>query len=272
MSKSNIFKLALAALTECNVNNKIDLTNSLYKLVIAHQKSLQDIFDFTKSNHILELINPGRPDKPELVLPKNLPRRKLLTIEGKAALLHAICHIEFNAINLALDAVYRFQNMPEQYYLDWITIAYEEAKHFLLLKNYLLDLGYDYGSFVAHNGLWELAVNTNYDILVRMALVPRVMEARGLDATPGIINKFRAINDLRAVDILNIILDEEQGHVACGNKWYKYVCDLRNIDYIQEFKYLIKKYSVQIKLPIDRQHRLAAGFTAEELDIIENFN
>ena len=213
---------------------------------------------------------PGRPDKPELVQPRTLPRRGLNTLEGRATLLHAICHIEFNAINLALDAVYRFRDMPAQYYLDWLKVAKEEAYHFSLLRDYLEELGFAYGDFAAHNGLWEMAVETEHDVLIRMALVPRVLEARGLDVTPGIMKKFESVNDTRANEILTIIERDEIGHVDIGSKWYRYCCDLRKVDHDKTFRDLLQKYLKSgVKKPINHKARLQAGFSQHEIDYFE---
>jgi len=218
-----------------------------------------------------QLIIPGRPDKPELVQPRELPRRGLNTLEGRATLLHAICHIEFNAINLALDAVYRFRDMPAQYYLDWLKVAKEEAYHFSLVRDYLEELGFAYGNFPAHNGLWEMAVDTEHDVLVRMALVPRVLEARGLDVTPGIMKKFESVNDTRANEILTIIERDEIGHVEIGSYWYRYCCDLRKVDHDKTFIDLLQKYLKSgVKKPINHKARLQAGFTQKEIDYFES--
>ena len=149
---------------------------------------------------------PGRPAQPELVHPSKVARRKLTTEQGRVALVHAICHIEFNAINLALDAVYRFQDMPHEYYVDWIKVAAEEAKHFLLLRNRLLQLNSSYGEHLAHNGLWEMAIKTQHSVVERMALVPRVLEARGLDVTPGMIDRLEAVGDTETVGILKVFM------------------------------------------------------------------
>lgn len=261
----SLFTAAHSCLKQEDISLKCSLTNQ-YKLLWDRNK-----LSLHGSNSIEKITIPGRPIKPELVLPRELPKRKLGNTEGRAALLHAIAHIEFNAINLAWDAVYRFQNMPVEYYSDWVNIAVEEAKHFKLVNDYLHELGYAYGDFVAHNGLWELAVDTDYDILARMALVPRIMEARGLDVTPGIIDKFTKINDDRAVEILNVILTEEKGHVAVGNRWFNYICKQREVEPLTTFKNLILKHvKGQIKPPFAREHRLSAGFSVEELDLLEN--
>ncbi len=213
---------------------------------------------------------PGRPDRPRLVSPRELPRRKLTTLQGHAALIHAICHIEFNAINLALDAVYRFRDLPAEFYADWLRVAEEEAYHFGLLREHLRTLGYEYGGFDAHNGLWEMAVDTAHDAMIRMALVPRVLEARGLDVTPGIMRKLADIGDDAAVAILEIIQRDEVGHVEIGTRWFRYLCEQRKLEPEATFRDLLSQYMKgKIKGPLDRQARRQAGFSEAELDYLE---
>lgn len=210
---------------------------------------------------------PGRPDKPELVHPSQVPKRSLHTDEGRAALIHAITHIEFNAINLAWDAVYRFRDMPDEFYSDWMRVADEEAYHFALLRQRLNDLGYTYGDFSAHNGLWEMACKTDYDVMVRMALVPRVLEARGLDVTPGMMEKLEKANDLRTLALLEIILRDEIGHVEIGTRWFRYVCEQRGLDSIETFMQLLDEHMKgHIKGPFYDEARLLAGFDKRELE------
>jgi len=213
---------------------------------------------------------PGRPSRPRLVAPRELPRRKLTTAEGHAALIHAICHIEFNAINLALDAVYRFRDLPADFYSDWLRVAAEEAYHFGLLRDHLRTLGHEYGDFAAHNGLWEMAVDTAHDAMIRMALVPRVLEARGLDVTPGIMQKLADIDDQRAVAILEIIQRDEVGHVEIGSRWFRYLCGQRKLEPESTFRDLLSRYMKgKIKGPLDRRARRQAGFSEAELDYLE---
>ena len=213
---------------------------------------------------------PGRPVRPRLVAPRDLPRRKLTTTEGHAALIHAICHIEFNAINLALDAVYRFRELPTDFYSDWLRIAEEEAYHFGLLREHLRTLGHDYGDFDAHNGLWEMTVDTAHDAMIRMALVPRVLEARGLDVTPAIMQKLADIGDDEAVAILEIIQRDEIGHVEIGSRWFRYLCEQRKLEPESTFRDLLSQYMKgKIKGPLDRQARRQAGFSEAELDYLE---
>lgn len=208
---------------------------------------------------------PGRPERPELVDPGRLPRRRLGTLEGRAALIHAIAHIEFNAINLALDAAYRFRHMPERFTLEWLSVAADEARHFRLLHGRLRDLGHRYGDFPAHDGLWEMARKTAHSCLARMALVPRVLEARGLDVTPGMIERLRAAGDQPTVEILEIILEEEVRHVAIGSEWFRQCCRHEEVEPLPTFLRLLDTYFGKPKPPFNVAARLQAGFTHEEL-------
>ncbi|HSR65060.1 MAG TPA: ferritin-like domain-containing protein, partial [Xanthomonadaceae bacterium] len=185
---------------------------------------------------------PGRPPHPRLVPPRDLPRRGFGTPEGRAAFIHAVAHIEFNAIDLAWDAVYRFRGMPDAYYADWVGVAADEARHFTLLCARLREFGHDYGDFDAHNGLWEMAEKTAHDALARMALVPRVLEARGLDVTPGMIAKLRGLGDDATADILEVILREEVAHVAAGSRWYRWLCERGGIEPLERFRSLLAEY------------------------------
>jgi len=215
-------------------------------------------------------LEPGRPDRPRLVHPRQLKRRSLHTTAGRQALLHALTHIEFNAINLALDAVCRFQYLPTDYYNDWLRVAAEESYHFQLLRTRLNELGRDYGDLPAHDGLWEMARRTAHDPLIRMALVPRVLEARGLDVTPGMIAQLQAVGDTATADILAIILRDEIQHVAIGSRWFEYLCAQRELEPAVEFRRLIDAYyHGQLRGPFNRTARLQAGFSAVELDELE---
>ena len=212
------------------------------------------------------IANPGRPEKPLLVSPMQVPRRRLGSREGHAAMIHAITHIEFNAINLALDAAHRFSGMPNAYYADWLRVAAEEASHFSLLSQHLASLGYAYGEFHAHAGLWEMAQKTTHDPMHRMALVPRVLEARGLDATPAITQKLQQIGDIRAVEILEIIAYDEIGHVAVGSRWFAYLCAQRGLDPASAFRNLLQEYDIPPpRLPINLEARRQGGFSDVEL-------
>jgi len=210
---------------------------------------------------------PGRPDRPPLVHHIDVPKPSMRTLEGRAALLHSLAHIEYNAINLALDATWRFQGQPEAYYREWMNIAQEEALHFELLRDHLRSLGFEYGDFPAHNGLWELAEKTRHDLLARMALVPRTMEARGLDASPPVKAKLVGAGDKRAGEILDIILRDEIGHVAVGNHWYRQACEQRGLDPVAAYAEMAEHYGApRPRGPFNFEARRAAGFTEEELD------
>jgi uncharacterized ferritin-like protein (DUF455 family) len=209
---------------------------------------------------------PGRPARPRLVLPTAIKHASLKTTEGRAALLHSIAHIELNAIDLALDIVWRFSGMPAQFYRDWVSIAKEEATHFTLLRNHLFSLGFDYGDFDAHNTLWEMAEKTKGDILARIALVPRTLEARGLDASPAVKNKLVSVGDKKAGEILDVILKDEIGHVFAGNHWYRWLCSQRGLDPISTYVDLSRKYDVpKLRPPFNFEARRLAGFDEVEL-------
>ena len=209
---------------------------------------------------------PGRAARPLLVPHTQLKAKSMATPEGRAMLVHSIAHIELNAIDLALDVVWRFAGMPESFYTDWVRIAQEEAKHFSLLRQHLLDLGFDYGDFPAHNTLWDMAERTQGDILARIGIVPRTMEARGLDASPGVKNKLLSVGDHRAGEILDIILEDEIGHVAAGNRWYRYVCTQRGLDPVRTYAELIAQYDApKLRPPFNMTARRLAGFEDAEL-------
>lgn len=266
----SLFEITQQCLELCNPHEKVQRTR---QFVAQWQDHLSDLPDTTSSAPD-PISEPGRPERPLLVAPKNLHRRSLHTPEGHAALIHAIAHIEFNAINLALDAVYRFRDMPGAYYDDWLRVADEEAYHFQLVRDHLQTLGYDYGDFTAHNGLWEMAQKTAEDPLLRMALVPRVLEARGLDVTPGIMQKLSDHGDHAAVAVLEIILRDEIGHVEVGSRWFHYLCDKRGLEPKETFRCLFEEYmggpaQGRTAGPLHREARLAAGFSEDELNYLE---
>jgi uncharacterized ferritin-like protein (DUF455 family) len=212
---------------------------------------------------------PGRAARPQLVPHTLLKAKSMATPEGRAMLVHSVAHIELNAIDLALDVVWRFAGMPEAFYTDWVRIAQEEAKHFSLLRQHLLDLGFDYGDFPAHNTLWNMADRTQGDILARIGIVPRTMEARGLDASPGVKNKLVSVGDHRAGEILDIILTDEIGHVAAGNRWYRYLCDQRGLDPVSTYAQLVAQYDApKLRPPFNMAARQSAGFSTEELQLL----
>ena len=209
---------------------------------------------------------PGRPDRPELVPHTQVKQRSINTPAGRAALLHAIAHIERNAVDLALDIVWRFQGMPDEFYRQWATVAQEESLHFRLLRDRLVALGFQYGDFPAHNALWEMAEKTKGDLLARLALVPRTLEARGLDASPPIKAKLLSVRDTESAAIIDVILRDEIGHVAVGNYWYRSVCEQRGLDPIKTYDELAAKYGApRLRGPFNLEARRAAGFSEEEM-------
>jgi uncharacterized ferritin-like protein (DUF455 family) len=258
--QDNLFARAYACLMTCDPADKVQKTKALQDDWLKQDLALDDRGD------VEQIPVPGRPARPELVDPRKVPRRNFNSLNGRMILVHAIAHIEFNAINLALDAIYRFRDMPKQYYADWCRVAAEEAEHYTLLTGYLNDNGSDYGDHPAHNGLWEMAVKTSHDVLVRMALVPRVLEARGLDVTPSMITKLNDIGDDRLVGILEIIFADEIGHVKIGSDWFTYLCEQRRCEPRKTFIKLVDEYMQGASFgPFEEEARIKAGFTKEEM-------
>jgi len=256
---------SLAILASADAQTKV---NQLLHLFDEYQQQ-QITLDVSRKLDAQALSLPGRPLKPELVLPKLVPKRRMDTPEGRAGLLHSLAHIEFNAMNLALDAIWRFPDMPKEYYEDWLKVAKEEAYHFGLVNEHLRSLGYCYGDFPAHNSLWEMVERTTDSVMARMALVPRTMEARGLDAVPSIRDRFKQIKEARAVEILEIILNDEIGHVLIGNRWFNYLCDKAGASPIAAYRELAAKYRAPVlKGPFNIEARKKAGFTTEELSLL----
>ncbi len=266
-SLKDIFKHSREALLMTSPSAKAAMVQQL------HSECVSTGFFCNEDVPVEKFTVPGRPAKPELVPPAKVPRRRLGSTQGRAALVHAIAHIEFNAINLALDAVYRFREMPHRYYGDWISVAADESRHFLLLENRLRELGFEYGDFPAHNGLWQMAVNTDHDCMVRMALVPRVLEARGLDVTPGMIKRLQSAGDTKTVNILRIILEEEIGHVDIGSRWFTWWCSQRALDPEQTFMELLERYyGGVVRGPLNIDARRRAGFSSAELENLERIS
>jgi uncharacterized ferritin-like protein (DUF455 family) len=252
---------ALSLLAEQNAVVKADAVRQLEARLESQSLAID------AQARLIELSIPGRPAKPELVPPLSLPKRSMRTLEGRAALIHALAHIEFNAINLALDAIWRFENMPSDYYKDWLKVAAEEAYHFTLLNEHLQTLGYQYGDFAGHNSLWEMVDRTKNDVLARMALVPRTMEARGLDASPALRNKLAQAGDAKAAAILDIILRDEIGHVAIGNYWYNWLCKQRGLEPLATYDRLANEYQApKLRAPFNLDARRQAGFSEAELE------
>jgi uncharacterized ferritin-like protein (DUF455 family) len=255
----SVYQRCYEALMHAEVEQKAQAVFSLLEEWREQQLSLEPI-------QVVSIVQPGRPNRPLLVSPKLLKARGLGSHEGRASLLHSIAHIEFNAVNLALDAVYRFQQMPTEFIDDWLRVAAEEAYHFQLLREQLSNYGYDYGDFPAHNGLWETTHETDFDVLARMALVPRTLEARGLDVTPEMMKKLRAVKEVKAVEVLHILLRDEVEHVAVGTRWFNWLCQQRGLDRFDTFRMLIETHlKGGLKPPFNIEARREAGFSDMEL-------
>ena len=255
---------------------RILLLNDASQKCLATQKIANDFESYFESSNTkqttlpLDIPLPGYPDDLRLVAPRELKRRGINTQEGRNVLMHAVAHIEFNAINLALDAAYRFRNQPIDYYRDWIGIAADEARHFNLIRDYLNTHNCDYAELPAHNGLWEMAVKTADDVVARMALVPRVLEARGLDVTPKMIERLKSAGDLDAVAILKVIYQDEIAHVRAGSDWFNYQCKIAGLEPRSSFISLVKKHlHGELKGPFNIAARLQAGFDEIELRDLE---
>lgn len=263
---SDIHQAALDCLMQTDPGRKLDETRAAQQA--WQEGKLKPNFQAPAPQTVPQ---PGRPPKPVLVLPGKVPKRGYHTLQQRGALLHSLAHIEFNAINLAWDAVYRFRDLPHAFYNDWISVACDEAKHFAMLQKCLQTMGYNYGDFAAHNGLWQTAVDTAGDLVLRMALVPRVLEARGLDITQSIETRLRQANEHEAADALVVIRQEEVAHVRIGTHWFRYGCQQRNWDPHETFFRLVRQYMPHVlrtKTPMDRQARMQAGFTCQELDAL----
>jgi len=255
---SSLFQALAGALAATEIEQKLALTAAIAEDWRAGRLAI----DIPAAAQLV----CGIPDKPLLVAPSQVQHRNPQTLEGRARLLHAIVHIEFSAINLALDHAARFPGMPPQYYGDWIGVAAEEAYHFHILRQRLRSLDHDYGDFPAHGGLWEMAEKTTCDVLARMALVPRLLEARGLDATPPIQKKLEQAGDQESARVLDIILRDEIGHVGLGDAWFRKLCGERGIEAEATFRQLLHDFKApRPSAPMNESARLAAGFSKTEL-------
>ena len=207
-------------------------------------------------------MRPARPETPALLAPRDVPRRRTGTLAGRIALLHAVAHIELNAVDLHWDIIARFTDtkMPMGFYDDWVKAADEEARHFNLICDCLEALGSHYGALPAHAGMWRAAEDTADDLLGRLAVVPMVLEARGLDVTPGMIGIFRKAGDAQALDALSVIYAEEVAHVAYGSKWFHFLCGRQDIDPKEVFHDLVRRYfHGALKPPFNEEKRAEAG-------------
>lgn len=259
-----LFERAAACLAASDADEKVRLTQE------AAQTWRDGLLSLADEQGPEPITEPGRPERLTLVLPKDLPSRKPTSPEGRAILYHALVHIEFNAINLAWDAAYRFRDMPREFYDDWVRVADEEAYHFTLLRDHLRTLDTEYGDYPGHNGLWEMAKKTAHDPMVRMALVPRCLEARGLDVNPGIKAKLEEGGDTKGGPLLDIILRDEIGHVSIGDRWFRYLCEQRGLDVESTYRELIETYmNGPLRGPFHVEARLQAGFTEQELSYLQ---
>ena len=252
---------ALDALCETDARAK---TQAVFRLV-RRAKTLACKPD----SHIAEPKHniPGLPSALKLVAPRDVPHRSLATPTGRASMIHALAHIEFNAINLALDAIWRFAELPLAYYQQWLVVAREESYHFRMLARRLAAHGIAYGDFAAHDSLWEMTYKTRGDVLHRMALVPRLHEARGLDAAPPMRQKLLSAGDTATAAVVAVIERDEVGHVFVGNHWYRYLCSERGLDPLATYQQLCVQYKAPVlKPPFNLVARRAAGFTEGELD------
>lgn len=210
---------------------------------------------------------PARPEAPPLLLPQDMPKRKINRgTLGRIALLHALAHIELNAIDLAWDLVIRYphENMPDSFINDWIQVADDEARHFLMLEERLYELDSYYGALPAHDGLWKAAEDTAYDIKARLAIVPMILEARGLDVTPATVVKLRSVDDDKSADLLQTIHDEEIDHVLAGKKGFDYLCARDETDPVSTWQALVKKhFKGGVKGPFNVESRNKANFGPE---------
>jgi uncharacterized ferritin-like protein (DUF455 family) len=263
----NLFAAARDCLLEPDPDIKVNRTQKVAAAWLAGQ------LDLAEQPAPDPAVEAGRPERQVLVPPNRLARRSPAHIPGRAALIHAVTHIEFNAINLAWDAVYRFRGLPWDYYSDWVQVAREEAEHFLALRGRLQALGYAYGDFSAHGGLWSMAQRTGQDPLLRMALVPRLLEARGLDVTPAMRERLLAVGDGETAAVLEVVLREEIGHVAAGTRWFRFLCAERGLEPEREFFRLLDLYYPGgVRGPLNLEARRQAGFTAGELACLESLD
>lgn len=265
MNKNSLREHALEALLLVSPEEKASYVKSMVDqgpFIVGRNESL-----FEPENRSL----PGRPQAPLIVPPQQVKQRSLSTLEGRATLLHALAHIEFNAINLALDIIWRYSDMPDSFYGDWLCVAYEEVLHFELLNQRLHTIGYDYGDFPAHDGLWDMAERTKDDLIARLALVPRTLEARGLDACPLVRAKLAQAGDHDSAAILDIILRDEVGHVALGNKWYRWLCLQKELDAVLIYPDLALRFKApRLRGPFNLEARRAAGFLPVELAYLQS--
>ncbi|NKJ05760.1 ferritin-like domain-containing protein [Rhizobium sp. SG741] len=249
---------AIAAIRSADLDRKTGLAQESATRWFARTLSLRSPLDPPLADR------PGRPERPELVPPKHMEKRSLHTLKGRIALLHAIAHIELNAVDLALDIVARFatEPVPNSFFDGWMQVAFEEAKHFRMVRTRLRELGADYGDLSAHDGLWQAAHATRTDLTARLAVVPLILEARGLDVTPALQARMRETGDMESAAVLDVIYNDEKGHVAVGAKWFRFLCAREKRDPARAFQELVRaNFRGSLKAPFNDIARAEAGLT-----------
>ncbi len=258
MTDLTLSEMAVEVLTTADGRAKTALSHAHATTWFAAREAGETI----EIGHATPPLRPARPDKPELLSPRDVPRRRPGSPEGRIALLHAVAHIELNAVDLHWDIIARFTDtpMPIGFYDDWVKSANEESKHFNLICDCLEAMGSHYGALAAHAGMWKAAEDTAEDFLGRLAVVPMVLEARGLDVTPGMIKIFEKAKEEQTLEALRIIYAEEVGHVAYGAKWFNFLCGRDNLDPKGVFHELVQRYfHSQLKAPFNEEKRAEAG-------------
>lgn len=249
---------AIRAISAPDLDDKTAFASQTARLWFERRLSLR-----TPGDPVLP-DRPGRPERPKLVPPTEVKRRSLGSVKGRVSLLHALAHIELNAVDLALDIVARFvaEPVPRSFFDGWMQVAFEEAKHFNLVRGRLQALGADYGDLPAHDGLWQAAHDTRNDLTARLAVVPLILEARGLDVTPSLQEKMRETGDLESAEVLDIIYNDEKGHVAIGAKWFRFLCARERKDPAATFQALVRaNFRGPLKAPFNDIARAEAGLT-----------
>ncbi len=254
---------ACAALSAENLDEKIAWTRAT---ALAWNRNRLATGRVDISSDVSPPDRPGRPTRPKLVPPNRLKKRSIRSERGRFALLHAIAHIELNAIDLAWDIVARFagSRMPRSFFDGWVRVAFEEAKHFSMLNERLHQLGGQYGDLDAHDGLWEAAQSTGHSLTARLAVVPLILEARGLDITPSLIRQMEEVGDAESAAIFNVIYRDEQGHVAIGAKWFRFLCARQGLNPAHTFQTLVRThFRGALKPPFNEMARARAGLTPD---------
>ncbi|MDA0231277.1 MAG: ferritin-like domain-containing protein [Proteobacteria bacterium] len=261
---SDLAVAARAVLCEPDPQSKVARTHAAAEDWYAGRSALPQMATTTITNTMP--VRPARPALPQLMAPRLMPRRRVGGVRGRIALLHAVAHIELNAIDLAWDLIGRFTafDWPTEFFNDWVGVAADEARHFSMLSTRLNELGASYGDLPAHDGLWEAAMETSHDPLARLAVVPMVLEARGLDVTPAMIARLHRVDDDASAALLEIILREEIAHVAAGQRWFGYLCRIRGLSEHETWRKLVAAHYRGVpRPPFNEAARRAAGMAPE---------